>query len=152
MGELVDRDLEHLKLLKIGYYIMAGLTAFFSLFALIYIGMGTLFASGIIPQKEGEQEVGRWVGLLIVAFGALFLMLGLTCSLIMLLAAHGLRDHRRRTLCLVAAGLCLLQFPWGSVLGVLAIIVLTRPSVRLLYQPGPPSPPPPPINYTAPQG
>ena len=32
MGELIDRDQEHLNLLKWGYYVMAGMTGFFSLF------------------------------------------------------------------------------------------------------------------------
>jgi hypothetical protein len=40
MAEMVDRDQEHLRLLKLGYYILAGMTCFFSLFALLYAGIG----------------------------------------------------------------------------------------------------------------
>src|SRR6185503_9557006 len=46
MGELVDRDQEHLRLLVWAHYIWAGTIGFFSLFTLIYIGLGVMMVSG----------------------------------------------------------------------------------------------------------
>ena len=50
MGELIDRDEEHLRLLTWGYHITAGITGFLSLAALLYIALGSVVASGIVPN------------------------------------------------------------------------------------------------------
>lgn len=47
MGQLVDQDQEHLRLLKLGFYIMAGVIGFCSLFSVFYIAMGSIFASSV---------------------------------------------------------------------------------------------------------
>src|SRR5271157_1075744 len=51
MGELVDRDQEHLFLLKLGHYILSGATAFISLFALFYVGLGAVLTPVVFPCK-----------------------------------------------------------------------------------------------------
>lgn len=141
MGELVDRDQEHLRLLKIGYYILAGIGAFTALFALFFIGIGMLFASGAIPAKEGSGDDPRLAGLIFLGMGFAFLVLCLAGTWLVYYAGRSLGERRRWTFCMVVAVLCCLQFPWGTVIGVFTIIVLNRPSVKASFQP--PKPPPP---------
>lgn len=135
MGELVDRDLEHLRLLKLGYYVMAGMLGVFSLFSLLYIFLGGLFASGVIPVKEGARDDPRMMGLIFLGIGIAVLVIGLTLTGLTFLAGRSLRDRRRRMYCLIVAVLSCLQIPWGTVIGVSTIIVLNRPSVRALFEP-----------------
>jgi len=59
LGELVDRDQEHLRLLQLAYYILAGITAFFSLFSLLSIVMGGIVAFAEFPKQPGAAEAPR---------------------------------------------------------------------------------------------
>jgi hypothetical protein len=143
MSQLVDRDLEHLNLLKLGFYVMAGFLGFFSLFALLYIGIGGIIASGAIPPQPGSPDP-KFLGVIFVAIGIVVLVIGLGSSFLTYFAGRSLRDRRRRTFCFVVAGLCCLQIPWGTALGVCAILVLSRPSVKALFEASGPPPPIPP--------
>jgi hypothetical protein len=143
MGELVDRDQEHLRLLKLGYYITAGITGVTSLFSLLFIGMGALLASGAFPVKEGSADNPQLAGLFLLGIGVVFFLLGLATAFLVYYAGRSLAERRRWMFCMVVAALCCFQFPWGSVLGVSAIVVLSRPSVKVLFgRPGPPQPDP----------
>jgi hypothetical protein len=142
MGELVDRDLEHLRLLKIGYYVMAGMAGLFSLFSLIYIVLGGVFASGLIPADASSGDP-RLVGVIFLAVGGAVLLLGLGMTFLIYLTGRSLAEHRRRIFCLVIAVLCCFQIPWGTAIGVFTFMVLSRPSVKAMFdaQPYPPAPP-----------
>ena len=142
MAELIDRDQEHLRLLMWSHYIGAGMIAFFSLFALFYIGMGAMITSGAFPQPRNSTDDSRLFGLIFVGIGSAFLILGLTFASLLFFAGRSIRDRRRRIFCLVMAGLNGMQVPIGTVMGVCTIMVLNRPEVKALFEsPGPPPPP-----------
>jgi hypothetical protein len=141
VGELIDRDQEHLRLLHIGFYIMAGLAAFFSLFALIYIALGGVFAAGVLNQLGNSTSAApaAMVGWIFVGMGAFFLFLGLTMAVLLFLTGKNLQQRNHRAFCMVMAGFCCLQVPWGTAIGICAINVLNRPSVRMMFErKGPP--------------
>jgi hypothetical protein len=140
MGELVDRDQEHLRLLKIGYYVLAGIGAFTSLFSLIFIGMGLLFASGAVPAQQGSADDPRLLGLIFLGMGVGFLVVCLAGTWLVYYTGRSLAQHRHWTFCMIVAALCCLQVPWGTVIGVCTIIVLNRPEVKALFRPPVPSP------------
>jgi hypothetical protein len=147
MGELVDRDQEHLRLLKIGFYLLGGTAAFASLLALLYIGIGAVIASGVIPFRPppGQNAADpRTVGSMLLIFGAVFLLAGLVGALLTLLAAHSLGQRRRRIFCMIIAGLWCISVPFGTAIGVCALLVLNRPSVRALFEQRPAGPAEPP--------
>ena len=149
MGELVDRDQEHLRLLMLGYYINAGFCGFFSLFSLVYMAIGVLAASGALSGRSSSSDNPRVVGLIFLGIGFLFLAMALGGAWLNYFTARSLKLHRHRTFCLIIGGLSCLQMPWGTVIGVCTILVLSRPSVRMLFEPrgpfsgSPPMPPPP---------
>jgi hypothetical protein len=145
VGQLVDRDQEHLTLLKLGFYLMAGFTGFCSLFSIIYIAMGGLFALGVTPPS-GTGIDQHWVGLIVLGIGVAFLLLGLAITLLTYFAGRSLGERRHRIFCMVVAALMCLSIPFGTALGVCAIVVLNRPSVERLFngQSVPPAIPPPP--------
>ena len=139
MGELIDRDQEHLRLVEIGFYVQAGLIGFVSLFALIYVGLGMLLMSGVFPKTgtPANDVPVSVIGWIFIGIGGVLFVLGLGFALLLFYAARGLKVRRRRILCLILAGFCCLQIPWGTVFGVLAIIVLNRESVIPLFEPPP---------------
>ncbi len=140
MGELVDRDSEHLRLLQVGYYIMGALTACMGLFGLLYAGMGRLITS--MPMSGVQNGVDpafiSWI-FTVVGFGVT--AIGLIGAALIFLVARCLRARRHRVFCIVMACLSCLQIPWGTAIGVCTIIVLGRPSVQALFD-GQPAPPP----------
>jgi hypothetical protein len=133
MGEIIDRDEEHLRLLPIGYYVMAGLTAFITLFSLLYIGLGVLFVSGLIPAKSDAVDDPRFAGFLFVVIGIAMFLFGASAAVMSYLAGRYLKLRTHRRFCLVVAGLSCVQIPWGTALGVLTFIVLNRASVRAMF-------------------
>jgi hypothetical protein len=135
MAEMVDRDQEHLRLLKIGYYVLAGMTCLFSLFGLLYAGMGGFLASGMFSKNAGPKNDPRIVGLIFLGLGLAFLILGLTIAALYFVTARSLGQHRRRTFCLVMAALSCFYIPWGTAIGICTILVLIRPEVKNLFEP-----------------
>lgn len=118
MGELVDRDQEHLRLVKLGFYIMAGVGGLISLFSLVYIGLGGMLASGAIPIGNGRHDEARTTALLLGGIGIAVLLIGLTVTFLAYLAGRSIGIRRRRNFCIIIAGLCCLQIPWGTAIGV----------------------------------
>jgi hypothetical protein len=144
MGQLVDRDEEHLRLLMWAYYIWGGTIGFFSLFAVIYIGFGAMMAFGGFPASNNPANDPRLPGLLLLVGGSVFFILGVTFALLTFFAGRSIRDRRRRIFCQIIGGLNCLQVPFGTVMGVCSILVLNRPQVKLLFDsPGAPPPPAP---------
>jgi hypothetical protein len=74
----VNRDEEHLRMLSIFHYVVAGLGALFSLFPLIYTAMGTffIFAAHHWPRKPGQEPPPELVGWILIAFGSAFFLVG----------------------------------------------------------------------------
>lgn len=70
MAELVDRDQEHLKLLKLGFYVLAGTAGFSTLFSLVFIGLGILVAfAATAPAKVSPGNDPRVMGRVFVGLG-----------------------------------------------------------------------------------
>ena len=132
-------DEEHLRLLRIGYFVSAGVTAFFGLFGLFYAAMGCLFAFApkpVGPPSPNQMPAG--FGWLFVAFGLGFTIVGLGLAALKLRVARCLRERRGRAFCMIIAAICCVGIPYGTVLGVFTFLVLGRPSVSELFQAAPP--------------
>jgi hypothetical protein len=135
MGQLVDRDQEHLRILMWAYYGMAGFIGLFSLFGLIYVVLGGLMLSGAFPESNNSQGDPRMVGAIFAGIGGAVIVFGLIIAFVTYFTGRSIRDRHGRTFCLVVAGLSCLHIPWGTALGVCTINVLNRESVRALFVP-----------------
>jgi len=129
----MNQDREHVRLLAVFHYVVAGLVAIFSLIPVIHLSIGIAMVSGAFPlPKPGEPDV-RFIGWFLVAFAAIFIGCGLTLAAFIAIAGRNLWLHRRHLFCLVVAAVSCVFIPFGLVLGVFTIIVLMRPSVRELF-------------------
>src|SRR5689334_11359699 len=122
MGPLIDRDEEHLRLLKLGYYITGGTSALIAVFSLLYIGLGAVMMSGGLPQTSGQDP--QMTGTIFLILGLMFLVFGAAGTGLIFYAARCLGNHRHRVYCLVVACLCCLQIPYGTAIGICTFIVL----------------------------
>ncbi|HTA92164.1 MAG TPA: hypothetical protein VK745_21440 [Polyangiaceae bacterium] len=135
-GGSVNQDQEHLRLLSIFHYVMAGLACLLPLFSLMYIGMGVLMLSGKLPSSSPggahSDLIGGW---LIICGGGVFFLVGAVGATLNILAGRALAKRERKTLCLVVACLNCVHMPLGTLLGVFTLVVLARPSVQALFNP-----------------
>lgn len=137
-GDVVQavRDREHLKLLSIGYYVMAGMKVFGSLVLVLYIMMGGVMMAGgfsDVSHDNQDAEVFQMMGGMMVA-GSLFLIALLWLqALLECVVAQRLLQCRSRTLCFVAAGISCLNFPFGVLLGVFTFLLMSRPSISRCF-------------------
>jgi hypothetical protein len=137
----MNQDLEHLRLLSIFHYVVAGLTALFACFPVIHltVGLVMLFAPGSFENGQhgspNDPAVLRLVGLLFTIAATTFILAGWSLAVCVFLAGRFLSRRRHYMFCLVIAALLCMITPFGTVLGVFTIIVLVRPSVKLLFEP-----------------
>lgn len=130
-------DDENLKLLSIAYVIAGATNVFFSVFGLFYAFMGLVFSTSIarLPSQPGQPPPAEFMGWFFGLFGLVIFISMVALGALKLLAAQRLRTRRSRTLCMVVAGLTCFGVPYGTALGVWALIVLSRPSVARLFAP-----------------
>jgi hypothetical protein len=126
--EVIDN--EHLRLLRIGYFISAAQTAIFIPFGLLYAGMGVMFSQ--LPT--GATPPPALVSWLMGLFGAIFAGFAAVAATLKLLTAIRLKERRSRVMCLIAAGLSCMEIPYGTLLGVWTFTVLGRASVRRQFE------------------
>lgn len=127
----MNEDLEHLRLLSIFHYLMAGLIALFSFLPLIHLGLGVMMATG--SGDFGTDAPPAFIGWLVSCVAGFLIVLGLGSAACFALAGRNLARHRSWTFCMVIAGIACTIMPVGTVLGIFTILVLNRPSVRALF-------------------
>ncbi|MGA8036792.1 MAG: hypothetical protein WA823_09865 [Candidatus Acidiferrales bacterium] len=130
-------DEEHLRLLALGYYVSAAITAVFSLLGLLYAGMGAVIglavSKGAAAAAETGQPTPQILGWLfgLIGFGLFAFMI--TMAALKFYTAVCLKQRKSRTFCLVVAAISCLEVPYGTILGVFTFLVLERPSVAGLF-------------------
>jgi hypothetical protein len=131
----MDQDTQHLQVLAIFHYVLAGLAALFSLLPVVHLVMGVMMMSGGFDSAggAGDREAERLFGGLLAAFAALFIALGLTFAACLVAAGRFLARRTRYTFCLVMAAIECVFMPFGTVLGVFTILVLARDSVKVAF-------------------
>jgi hypothetical protein len=122
----MNQDAEHLRLLSIFHYVVAGVAAFCSFFPLIYTVVGFVFValSHHPPAALGWAFVG--VGIFLFLLGAVF-------ALVLAFAGRSLSRRRHYWYAFVVACIECIFIPFGTILGVFTIIVLSRESVKTLF-------------------
>jgi hypothetical protein len=122
-------DEEHLRLLRMAYFIAAGWNFLWAFFPLIYVGFGLVMVFASFPN-EGNGPEPKMFGLVIAAIGGFVSLLLVALAVLKLMTAKALRERKSRTLCLVTAAISCLAIPYGTALGVATFLLLSRPSVR----------------------
>jgi len=113
--------------------VSGGFAALFSLFGLFYVimGLGMALSFAHLPETAGKAG-----GLPPASFGWIFGGIGLAIFVVAIVIAAArfrtavcIKRRTSRTFCVVVAAIGCLEFPYGTLLGVLTFIVLGRSSV-----------------------
>jgi len=130
----VNEDDQHLRYLTIGHYICAAIWALFACFPLIHFSIGLIFLLHPPASQDGEQFPAQLFGLMFALIGGAAVLCGWAFAALIFVAGRSLAARKRHMFCIVVAALCCAFFPFGTALGVFTILVLTRPTVKAMFQ------------------
>jgi hypothetical protein len=128
----MNEDIRHLELLSIFHYVVAAITALVGCFPIIHLVVGILILTGGMQDHQG-QGPPPWFGIIFVGTALFMILMCWTTAALMFVAGSRLKKHVGYYYCLVIAAVECIFFPFGTVLGVLTIIVLMRPSIKSLF-------------------
>lgn len=136
----MTEDEEYLKWLSIAHYVVGVLYALFilAMFGFMAVSFGMMGDPGRFPRGgSGNPPPEMFFGMM-----ATFLVFGLLWSLAVLvcifLTGRFLAQRKHYVFCFVIAALNCMWAPFGTVLGVFTIIVLSRPAVKVMFGRVPP--------------
>lgn len=133
----MNEDVSHLKTLSIAHYAVGGIIAFFGCLPLMHVAMGLALVSGMGESFPGAAETANhmdsFVGWMFVGIGLFAFIMVQAMALVMIFSGSFLRKRRHYMFSFVVACVACAFVPFGTVLGVFTIIVLSRESVKSLY-------------------
>lgn len=127
-------DTEHLRLLRLGFFISAATNVIWVFFPLMYVVMGAFMLSGLLDDAKPSEAPPRVMGLVLVVIGLGISLIAAAFAVLKLLAAQAIGKRQRKGLIFTTAIISCLSLPWGTALGVLTLIVLSRPSVAAQFE------------------
>ncbi len=126
---MTPTDEQHLRLLSIFHYVLAALRMLLGFLPLVIV------AFMLVPMLA-ESRHGGPPAVFFVIFGGIMLvvvLVGVAMAAMMALAGWYLGQRRHHTFCFVVACIECIWTPFGTVLGVLTILVLLRPEVKAAF-------------------
>ncbi len=131
---MTNTDIEHLNLLAIFHYIVGGLGVAFSCTPLLHVAMGLVFVlSGDVFGVKGSAAPQAVFGWLFVVMGTAFFLFGEALSILMIVSGRKMAKRTNYIFSFVMACIACVLAPFGTVLGIFTIIVLSKDSVKRLY-------------------
>lgn len=128
----MTRDEEQLNLVSVFYYVVAALAGLFSCIPFIHIAIGIAMLAGVMDSDSGE-DVPAMLGWVFVLVGSVIVLMGFAFAVMLLFTGRFLARRRHYTFCLAMAAASCIFMPFGTILGVFTIIVLSRPEAKALF-------------------
>jgi hypothetical protein len=131
-----NQDEEHLRLLSLFHRILGCIWAVFAFCPGIYVFMGIMMLTVSYPASKGGPPLPRVadpVGWVFIAIGGGLMLLLWAVAICIFVVAAKIERRTHYGFCFAIACIeCLFQ-PLGTALGVFTLVVLTRQSVKALF-------------------
>ncbi len=127
-SQLSPEDDQQLGLLSILFYVYS---AFVALAALMCVG-GALFGAAIIPQitrGKGAPDLALVGGAFVIIFGCAAALLAAK-TVMMILTGRAFGRRQGYITCMIGACLAMTNIPFGTALGIFAIVTLQKAPVK----------------------
>lgn len=128
----MSRDDDNLQVLAIFHFVVAGFATLVSLFPTVHLLVGIGLLSGFFTEPKDPFPYAL-IGWIFVIGASCWIVLGLVFAFLLVRAGRCLKARRRYQFCLVMAGVACIFMPFGTILGVLTIFVLTKESIRAQF-------------------
>ncbi len=130
----MTKDEEHLNLLAIFHYIVGGIGCLFACIPLFHVGIGAmmLFSPDTFQAAHG-QGPPVFFGYMFLGLGLLFFLVGQAISICIIYSGRCLAKRTKYMFSFVTGCIQCMFVPFGTVLGIFTIIVLSRDSTKTLY-------------------
>lgn len=128
-------DQEHLRLLRIGYLVSAGMMSLLCLAGFFYVAMAALLSSAVpAPGARGSPPFPVFA--FFAAFGTALIVAGVALAVLKFFTARALQHRNGYVLCMISAAIACLEIPYGTLLGIATFVVLGRPHVKAMFGAG----------------
>ena len=132
----MNQDIEQIKIISIFHFVVAAIAGLFACFPIFHLLMGISMLTGSFFQ--GETPTGMpfpfsLFGLMFTLIPAAIILLGWAFAIGLGISGYFLLKKQHYLFCMVMAGISCVFTPFGTVLGVFTIVILTRPSVKELF-------------------
>lgn len=129
----MDDNLHYLKLLSVFHYVVGGIAALFACIPAVHLILGISLIVASRSAGSGNDVPPEFIGWVFALFGGAFIILGWTFAACVITAGRSLARRTRYTFCLVMGCVECIFMPFGTVLGVFTIIVLSKPDVKEVF-------------------
>lgn len=132
----MNQDLEQIKILSIFHYVVAGIAALFACFPIFHLIAGISMLAGNSSPDNSTTNMPfpfNMFGLIFTVIPAVMILFGWALPLAWQFQATCFQKKRNYMFCMIMAGIGCIFMPFGTVLGVFTIIVLSRLSVKDLF-------------------
>ncbi|PCJ56297.1 MAG: hypothetical protein COA79_19200 [Planctomycetota bacterium] len=131
----MDKDIEQINLLAIFHYVVGGMGIFFSCFPLIHMTVGILMITSddLFTNKSNQRPPPEFMGYFFAFIGGLFFLIGQAISISIIYSGRCLHKKKKYMFSFVLACIACTFAPFGTILGIFTIIVLSRDSTKKLY-------------------
>lgn len=130
----LQKDIEHLRLLSIFHYVMAGFSVLFSCIPGIYLVLGIAMLVGSQSQTAKDPPPAA-VGIFFIIIAIVLILLIFLSAFLTFLGGRFLQRRKSRVFCIIVAIFLIVSMNMFAIaLGVFSLIVLMRPSVVELFE------------------
>lgn len=131
---MTDDVRSQLTILSVFHWVLAGFTLLFTLFPLLYVAMGVFFLRGDDFGGPHQTPPPPFLGWMMIAIGLAMAAGFVGYAVLVAVAGRFIARTRHWMFVVVVNALSCAFFPFGTVLGVFTIIVLSRPAVRAAFE------------------
>ena len=128
----MDRNVDNLNLLGVFHYVVAAFAALLALIPMIHLTVGTVLVSVSLFNLKVLFPL-TIVGGVFICIASCLILAGLIFATLLCFAGGYLRRRTHYNFCLVAAGISCLLVPYGTILGIFSLIILTKQEVKALF-------------------
>ncbi len=127
------RDGDHLRVLSICWYVVAGLQCLGVCGGLVYLGLAILAGAGGMAAGHDNQAPAGAMAAFFACFGVFIMVICGVLAYLSYRVGRNLAARRSHTFCFVMAVISCLSVPLGTILGIFTLVVLSRPSVKASF-------------------
>ncbi|RKZ03184.1 hypothetical protein DRQ21_06580 [Candidatus Fermentibacteria bacterium] len=122
---VTKQDGDMISLVSIFHFVLGGFQMLFSLVGLVYVAIGAMMASGAMESTKGNPPPPE-LGWIFGGVGVVFVLVFITVGFLTIRTGINIRRRRRRTFCMVIDSILCLMVPFGTIVGIFGLVLLTK--------------------------